>query len=80
MHNMAALAPRRPQGLNDWRNIQSVVRVTFKAFHDILRVTVPPPPPPRVPLCTSPILPGGRPLARGHGIHSHAHKLGPGVM
>mmetsp|Transcript_37162 Transcript_37162/g.94967 ORF Transcript_37162/g.94967 Transcript_37162/m.94967 type:complete len:591 (-) Transcript_37162:23-1795(-) len=25
------------QGLNDWRNIQSVVRVTFKAFHDILR-------------------------------------------
>ena len=25
------------QGMNDWRNIQDVVRMTFKAFHDVLR-------------------------------------------
>jgi hypothetical protein len=25
------------QGLNEWRNIQDIVRVTFKAFHDVLR-------------------------------------------
>ncbi len=24
-------------GINEWRNIQDVVRVTFKAFHDVLR-------------------------------------------
>lgn len=23
--------------MNDWRNIQDVVRMTFKAFHDVLR-------------------------------------------
>ncbi|GFR46717.1 hypothetical protein Agub_g8340 [Astrephomene gubernaculifera] len=25
------------QGLNEWRNIQDIVRLTFKAFHDVLR-------------------------------------------
>lgn len=25
------------QGLNEWRNIQDIVRVTFKAFHDVLK-------------------------------------------
>lgn len=25
------------QGMNDWRNIQDIVRVTFKAFHDVLK-------------------------------------------
>ena len=25
------------QGLNEWRNIQDVVRLTFKAFHDVLQ-------------------------------------------
>eukprot|EP00955_Chlamydomonas_euryale_P093182 364768-Chlamydomonas_euryale.AAC.6 len=24
-------------GINEWRNIQDVVRITFKAFHDVLR-------------------------------------------
>lgn len=24
-------------GISEWRNIQDVVRVTFKAFHDVLR-------------------------------------------
>lgn len=24
-------------GLNEWRNIQDVVRKTFKAFHDVLK-------------------------------------------
>ena len=23
--------------MNDWRNIQDIVRVTFKAFHDVLK-------------------------------------------
>ena len=25
------------QGLNEWRNIQDIVRLTFKAFHDVLK-------------------------------------------
>lgn len=25
------------QGMNDWRNIQDIVRITFKAFHDVLK-------------------------------------------
>lgn len=32
---MDPLLPR--QGMNEWRNIQDVIRSTFKALHDVIK-------------------------------------------